>query len=709
MDSYSKSKELSAKMQSCLRVYADMLGAPAPEKEKTYGFIPGLQLTTEEQTLEKQLDKLEEGIFQVLFTGGFSAGKSTLLNSLMRKDILRTSITAETAVITKIVFGQDESITVYLKDNDEKSGTTKTINMSVTDFFKEYRVSQEDAEKFEKVDYVVLHQPEEGIAGSLVQLVDSPGTENSVADTQAARRFAESANAIVHLINSAMPFVLEDKEYIASHYANKQMRNVFFVCNRYDSLSEQDQIDLKESVRKQLKEVFTDKNGKFDEELFKSRVFYTNAYGSLKARTGKPVKTIVDDEVHTVTDNETGVPKFEEALGKYLTAEDRDKEAFRGYMNQLASKYVSAMNRIESKLDDYRKGVDELTAERDDFEGKKEQLETIISQIEESCRNCVFGIVSSAKSEYNSTMNRINTGWDSHFENTIIKFGFGDMVGLAWNKKNDAKVKEKTKPFADAIQNYVKAEFETMGKDLSRSMDAQLKTLERQLSIQQAQLESLELPFSVDDLRQALLGGAEGHGKVKIDGVDMGNANLFQIIMGIIGMDPEIVAGGLNGKTSNGKAIMNFIIKNVLEYIAWYVVAWPIGIGMIIYRIANMIKGLKTESNSRAADILIGMRAETVKALQAEQDRYVMELENQLAAVTRAGVTMADSIRTKVDDYSLSLDDTISKLENQSDNLETETERTNKIKALLLKNISEMNQILNGVPLTDDEVRKLAV
>lgn len=707
MDNYGKSKELSQKMQSCIRVYADMLGAPAPVKSSTYGFVPGLQMSVEEQTLENQLSRLEEGIFQVLFTGGFSAGKSTLLNSLMRKEILRTAITAETAVITKIIFGQDESITVYMKDNDSKSGNAKTIEMSVQEFFKEYRVSQEDADKFEKVDYVVLHQPEEGIAGSLVQLVDSPGTENSVADTQAARRFAESANAIVHLINSAMPFILEDKEYIASHYANKQMRNIFFVCNRYDSLDEDAQKDLKESVRKQLKDVFVDKNGRFDEELFKNRVFYTDAYHSLYARIGKPVKTPMG--MMQCDDSITGVPEFEDALGKYLTTEDRDKEAFRGYMSQLASKYVAAMNKIEQILDGYRKGVESLIAERDSFESKKERLEIIISEIEESCRSCVSGIVSSAKSEYISCMNRINVGWDDHFKNINIKFGFGDMVGLAWNKKNDAKVKEKTKPFADAVQKYIQDELEQMGKGLSRSMDAQLNTLERRLSIQQEQLESFDLPFSIDDLRQALLGGISGCGDFTIEGGDMSDANLFQIIMGIIGMDPEIIAGGLNGKTSNGKAIMNFLIKNVLEYIAWYVVAWPIGIGMIIHRIATMVKGLKTEKNSRAADILIGMRDETVRALQAEQDRYVMELENQLSSVTRAGVTMADSIRTQVDDYSISLNNTISNLESESDTLETETERTNKIKELLLKNISEMNQMLNGVSLTDSEVRKLAV
>lgn len=698
MDNYGTTLELSQKMQNCIRVYADMLGAPDPAKLNLYGFVPGLRMSVEEQVLEKQLDKLEEGIFQVLFTGGFSAGKSTMLNTLMRKKILRTSINAETAVITKIVFGQAERVIVHMKDTEE-DGSVKTIPMSVEDFFKEYRVDQDNADKFSKVDYVVLCQPEEGIAGSLVQLVDSPGTENSAADTQAARRFAEGANAIVHLINSTMPFALEDKEYIASHYAGKQMRNIFFVCNRFDSLSEEDQEDLKSAARKHLKDVFTDKNGQFDEKLFQSRVFYTDSYHAMLYRIGKSGES----------DEKTGIPEFEDALGRYLTADDRDKEAFRGYMSQLAGKYVGAMDKIDSILDRYRQDVETLIAERNDFESKKERLEAIIAQIEESCKNCVYGIVSGAKSEYNSCMNRINTGWDAHFKNTTIKFGLRDMIGLAWNKKNDAKVKEITKPFADAVQEYVKCKLEQMGEALSRSTDAQLKMLERQLSVQQSQLEGLNLPISIETLRRALLSGIGGCGDITLDSGDMEDANLFQIIIGIIGMDPEIVAGGLNGKTSNGKAIMNFLIKNVFEYIAWYVVAWPIGIAMIVHRIGAMIKGMKNEKNSRAADILIGMKEDTVNALQAEQERYVMELENQLAAITRAGKTMADSIRTQVDDYSANLEDTIARLQSQSDTLETEMERTDKIKELLLKNISEMNQMLNGVPLTDEDVRKLAV
>lgn len=707
MDNYRTSRELSEKMQSCLRVYADMLGAPDPAKERTYGFVPGLQMTVEEQALEKQLDKLEQGIFQVLFTGGFSAGKSTLLNALMRKKVLRMAITAETAVITKIVFGQDEKVIIYEKNTDARTGQKLSREMSVEQFFEQYRISQDTPDKFTNIDYVVLQQPGEGIGGSLVQLVDSPGTENSVEDTLTARQFAENASAIVYMINSAMPFVLEDKEYIASHYAGRHMRNIFFVCNRFDALDEQSKQDLKKSVRQQLKDVFTDRNGRFDEDLFNSRVFYTDAYHSLCARVGEEVQTPFG--TMACDDSITGVPEFENDLNTYLTADDRDKEAFRGYMSQLAGKYVGAMEKIDSILDSYRKGANELMAERADFESKRGRLEVIISQIQESCRNCVAGILSGAKSEYTSCMNRINTGWDAYFSRISIPFGLKEMAILTVNKNNDAKVKEITKPFADAVQKYVKNEFDQMGNNLRACIDAYLNTLEKQLAVQQEQLESLELPVSIDSLRQALLGGALGHGDGDFNSGDMTKGNLFQIILGIIGLDPEIIMGGLNGKTSNGKAVMDFIVKNFLEYIAVYVVAWPIGVGIMAYRIVSMVKGVKEHKKSRAADILMGMRAETVSALQAEQERYIMELENQLSAITRAGATMADGIRGMADDYGASLNDTIEKIKHHTSNLQSETERTNKIRAILLQNISEVSQMLDGHPLTEDAIRRLAV
>lgn len=63
MDNYNKLKNLSQNIQHCLSIYADMIGTLAPEKESVYGFIPGLGMDIEAQSLRNQMEKINDGIF----------------------------------------------------------------------------------------------------------------------------------------------------------------------------------------------------------------------------------------------------------------------------------------------------------------------------------------------------------------------------------------------------------------------------------------------------------------------------------------------------------------------------------------------------------------------------------------------------------------------------------------------------------------------
>lgn len=283
-----------------------------------------VDMKNEADVLKEQAQTLKEGIFQVLFTGTFSAGKSTMLNALMQKNLLKTSINAETAVVTKIIFGKEEKVIVY-KKKIGADGKQLTEEYTVKDFFEKYRVSQENAALFEDVDYVQLQQPQEGIGGTAVQLVDSPGTSNSQEDTQAARNFAKKASAIVFLINATMPFTDDDKKYIAAHFANKELKNLFFVVNRFDSVAADVIEDLKKLIREQLKAVFT-YNGQFDENMFNKRVFYISAYASRNARFeekmidqfGKTFKHSREEDQYT------GVPQLEVSLMDFVELQATD-------------------------------------------------------------------------------------------------------------------------------------------------------------------------------------------------------------------------------------------------------------------------------------------------------------------------------------------------------------------------------------------------
>ena len=526
-----------------------------------------------------------------------------------------------------------------------KAGHGDVEELSVSEFFTKYRVDQEDTDKFKYVDYVILHLSGNGIAGTLVQLVDSPGTENSETDTTAARNFAEKVNAIVYVVNSTQTFPEEEREYIVQHFAAEKVRNrknIFFVCNWYNTLDdEESRQQLRSRARLVLRDVFLDESGNFNEELFRRRVFYVDALESLKIRTGQSQGN----------DEDTGIPAFEEALSEFLTSDDRDTEAFRAYIPQLANYYVNARDAIGTLLKPYTKGRDDCLREKKELESKRERLETIIEQILESCKNCVAGIVNSAKSEYSTTIMKIDTGWNDEFQHTDIPFGLWDMGKLAWNRKNDEKVRKIIKPFVEAVQRYVSGKFEAMSKNISDAAETQITNLSKQLENIQKQLTDLNLPdISIESLRRALIGVLMEHNP-EVKRGDVQKANLFQILMGLMGMDFDIVAEGLQGKTSNVKAITKFMLKNFFEFIAWYIVAWPIGLAMIAARIWDMVRGIKKARNESAVGILMGMREATVKALGLNQEKYIMELESHLAALTSAGDTMANALSSQINDY----------------------------------------------------------
>lgn len=713
MKNYSTAQQLSAQMEHGLAVFQQMLGSRDEKAQRDYGFIPGLDMNQHCQALQTYTEKLRAGVFQLMFTGIFNAGKSTLINALLRKDVLKRSINPETAVVTQIIFGHKEKAVIVMKKTDPQTGKPIEKEMSLEAFFEVMRVSQEDPAKFVDVDKAVLYLNQDGIGGNTVQLVDSPGTNNSQQDTEAARSFAKTASAIVYLINATAAFEAEDKAYIAKHYANKQLQNLFFVINRFDTLNEQEQHDLKVRVPEQLREVFARKDGSFDQALFNRRVFYTNSYGSLNTRLGKPAARIMGHEIY-VKDEETGVPQFEEALEKFLTSDGRDKAAFQFCMPHLASTYLAAENEINRIMDRYRADLSKLIADKERIEANEEKCRNILNAILDSCRNTIRRIVDDGRREYTSTVNRINTGWDKHFAGTELRFGFTKMISLVGNKivgmfneeraQND--LKKMMAPFTKAVNDYVSSELGKMEKTMETNVRTRLAELDESISAQASLLDSLELPISMSDIVDSLLTAFH------VKPIDAGkgvknNTNLFQVLMGAVMLDPDTIAIGTTGEAKNSTAIVQTLVKNVMEFVAWFSV-WPIGVSMLVARFIQMVREGRHAGNSGAKNMLNGMRQTIINDLTSKEDRFATGLEEKMAVILRAGITMTGDIESMLKDYARKLEEAIAAINSNASAAGIEEQRTNQIKAKLYETLGDLYQLLYGEKLTSEKLQKLA-
>lgn len=684
MAGYEKTEKMINEVVENILKYRDLVGETDASKESTYGFVPGLNMTNEAIALTEQAANLKEGIFQVLFTGGFSSGKSTLLNALMRKNLLKTGINPETAVITKIVFNADEKIIVYKKEIDEKTGKQITEEMSIDSFFEKYRVDQDDPEMFMEIDYVQLQQKQDGIGGSTVQLVDSPGTQNSKADDEVARSFAQKASAIVYLINAVKPFELDEKEYIATHYEDNHMKNLFFIINRFDNVQPGDVPALKENVRQQLKNVFTDENGNFDENLFQNRVFYTNSYGSLCARTGQPMETNYGPVV--IEDNNTGVPQFESAMEKYLLDDNRDRDALGAYVPKMATIFVNAEKRIEAQLEAYQNGIDKIKEDREILEASIERVSKTVENIQSDCQTTAQKILNDIKTEYDNYVSDVEQGWDTYFDEHPVSIPITQFIP-AMLSKNEAKKQEVMKPVQGEIKKYIESKANILSDGIKDAIKINVDAFEERLALYQEQLESVDCPVDISEIMSKIYSISTNTGEPNVNL----KINTFQFILGVAGGDLDIALGGMTGGQTNKEAVVKSITKNVFEFVAIEVVAWPIGLAMLVKRGYDIVKAFQGGGTKAAKEIIVKMKAGTITELKARKDQLSMDMETRLGgAFIRAGALFAEGFNNELDSYRTSYGEMISNLEKEGFDIEQEQKRTDMI-------LVEMERIINNV------------
>lgn len=313
----------------------------------------GLHMDTEVASLQSKADNVEAGLFKTLVMGKFKNGKSTFVNSLVGKDMMASKASACTAVIATVAFGHNTNqVNVVYTDG-------KVVPKTLEQFTEEFQLTQEDQDlveeggrldRFANVDHVEM-QSDDSLFADGVHLIDSPGLEEDVSRTTTTQKFVPQADAIIFMLNAISLFSEKERAYIAENFEGKCRRNLFFVVNRINQVSDPSLVesDVKPNVRKNLYEVFVDENGNFDEELYNKRVFYVDAYCAYCARTGRPTTVMVGKkEISVESDiNDSGIPEFEDALREFLNSDDRICASFESIMTVMADSYHNACKQAE--------------------------------------------------------------------------------------------------------------------------------------------------------------------------------------------------------------------------------------------------------------------------------------------------------------------------------------------------------------------------
>lgn len=682
-----------------VRDYAVLVDEPGGAKVDGLDCQPGLGMHTEAESFRTLSGDIEQGVFKTLVMGKFKNGKSTLINAVVGKVMMAAKATACTAVIATVEFGDHtDDVTVFYTDRSPAL-------MSLKRFTEEFALSDADQElvenggrldRFANVSHVEMQSLDPLFADGM-RLIDSPGLEEDISRTRTTNEFVPKANAIIFTMSATSLFSAKEREYIAENFAGKGLRNVFFVVNRINQLTTSlEDSGIIPSVRSGLADVFTDKNGKFDEELYKKRVFFVDAYNALCSRTGEPYKVMVGrKEVEVSADiKDSGMLEFEDALREFLNSEERIHATFSSTLTGMANTYQSAEKQaaankaVRSQSKEEREKNAKLAQEK--LDEAKEKVEDIRSKVKSS------GALISRKL-YTDLLSYVQTDIPREFrayleQSTDLRSDFGVMsfVKLAFagalatlpfkslKEKVTSQQIEILRPITDRINKYIKDKLDDWEKRAPVLVDADLRDLSQELEEQSADFD-LDLEEAVNCFAYGTARAPKNEGGIKAG---------LQSVIALSNWDVSLaMESAAEGGLSWGNFLKGVGVQLGLDMAVTALFGAPFIVICLAVEVACVALRAKTVGKEQASTIGAQAFEELVKEIQKREIEFesavtdgFIEKGEQIAVTALSMVTDAENNMEKL-------------LKENADDQKAADEENNRVD----KNLEAMRKRINSV------------
>jgi len=361
--------------------------------------------TTNEKTIEdlNEIDiYLNNQKFSIGITGVMNAGKSTMLNALMGKEILGSAVVPETANLTIVKHNPTERAKVFYWnqaewDRIEKSAlqlesmrdyveeTKKIFGDELSSYIKKesrfdevdindlslYTSAEAEGKKCNIIKYVELGSNLDFLSDG-IEIVDTPGLDDPVIQREEiTKEYVSACDMMIHLMNVSQSATLKDVEFIIDALLYQNISKLLVVITRADTVSKEQLEEVieytKTSIKRQLKA--QNKDSQLDYILKTIKFIPISGKMALLHRTGKSQEAI--DAGFTIED--TGILEIEEYLNETLfgSSSQKGELIIQSGKSQLIKTIEKENRSLNYELKLLSKSKEELEKELEEFNKKK--------------------------------------------------------------------------------------------------------------------------------------------------------------------------------------------------------------------------------------------------------------------------------------------------------------------------------------------------
>ena len=352
--------------------------------------------------LENTNNYLNDQKFSIGITGVMNAGKSTMLNALMGREILGSAVVPETANLTIVKHNPTDNAKVYYWNEQEWDRIKKSASQleSMKDFVEEtnrifgdnlknyirpvsrfdeidikdlssYTSAEASGKKCNLVKYVELGSKLDFLSDG-IEIVDTPGLDDPVIQREEiTKEYISQCDMMIHLMNVSQSATLKDVEFIIDALLYQNISKLLVVITRADTVSKEQLEEVikytKTSIEKQLKA--QNKDSQLDYILKTIRFIPISGRMALLHRTGREKEAL--DAGFAIED--TGILEIEKYLMDTLFGTNSQKgelvvQSTKNQLQKVIEKQIS-FNNYELTL--LSKSKEELEKELEEFNKKK--------------------------------------------------------------------------------------------------------------------------------------------------------------------------------------------------------------------------------------------------------------------------------------------------------------------------------------------------
>lgn len=276
--------------------------------------------------------------FSVGILGEFKKGKSTVINSLLEKEIVPADVLPTSATMNRITYDMNPHAEILMRDGSVKKILVEQLVDYVT------KLDEDKEAMAANVEEAVVYYPCKFCQNG-VDIIDTPGLNDDERMNRITEEIIPKLDAVIMVLASGSPFSMSESEFVRNKIMASDLGKIIFLVNKMDQIRRESDKEkllveikskIQETVLEKMKEIYGQDSREYHDVAMKLGTIQVYPFSALDALEGK-----MEGDKELV--EKSGTREFEAALTKMLT-EDRGALELYAPLKQIQEAVTEAAN-----------------------------------------------------------------------------------------------------------------------------------------------------------------------------------------------------------------------------------------------------------------------------------------------------------------------------------------------------------------------------